>query len=242
VQTVNYSLLKPEEIHTLAYGVLPIVAPLASEDPFVAEMKPKIDKKTTELSIATGNSRGSKFTPILTECDNQRDLRFLGLRNYVITYTYHTDENVVQAAQVLEKLILTRGFSLHSFGYAEETSSLKSLLEDFKTPAAQQAITTINAQLWVEWLEKAQQAFEEIYQQKVATEATEDLPLVSVTRRELIRYLNRLLSYLDINSEIKPEKFMPVVIKIDEVIVDIMTVARARKSKAKNNKEENPQN
>jgi len=78
VQTVNFSLLKPEEIQTLAYGVLPIVAPLASEDPFVAEMKPKIDKKTTELSIATGNNRGSKCTPILTERDNTQPLKGFG--------------------------------------------------------------------------------------------------------------------------------------------------------------------
>jgi predicted nucleotidyltransferase len=160
----------------------------------------------------------------------------------VLTYTYHIDENMVQAAQVLEKIIQTRGFSLHAFGYAEETLSLKNLLEDFKTPAVKQAIATINAQLWVEWVEKAQKDFEELYQQKVATEATEDLPQLSATRKDLMRYLNRLLSYLEINSEIKPEKFKPVVAEIDEIIVDVMTIARSRKSRAKNNKEENPQN
>ncbi|MBN2093547.1 hypothetical protein JW964_28250 [candidate division KSB1 bacterium] len=240
MQTINFSLLKPEEIHAFSIRILPIIEPLVSEDPFLTEMKPMVEQKTTDLSIAIGTNRSSKFTPILNDRDIKRDLRFLGFRNYVITYTYHIDENMVQAAQVLEKIIQTRGFSLHTYGYAEETSSLKSLIEDLKTPAAQKAIATINAQPWVEWVESAQKDFEAAYQQKVATEAVEDLPQATATRKELIRFLTRLLSYLDINSEIKAEKFKPVVVKLDEVIVDVMTIARSRKSKANNVKDEVP--
>lgn len=241
MQTINFSLLKPEEIHTFSIRILPIIESLMPADAFLAEIKPIVEQKTTDLSIAIGTNRSSKFTPILMGRDNNRDLRFLGFRNYVITYTYHIDENMVQAAQVLEKIIQTRGFSLHTYGYAEETSSLKSLIEDLKTPAAKKAIATINAQPWVESVESAHKDFEEIYQQKVATEAGEDLPQATATRKELIRYLTRLLSYLDINSEIKAEKFNPVVEKLDEVIVDMMTIARSRKSRANSAKDEAPQ-
>ncbi len=241
MQTINFSLLKPEEIHAFSIRILPIIEPLIPEDAFLAEMKLIVEEKSTDFSVAIGTNRSSKFTPVLMGRDNNRDLRFLGMRNYVITFTYHIDENMAQAAQMLEKIIQTRGFSLHTYGYAEETSSLKSLIEDLKTPAAKKAIATINAQPWVEWVESAQTDFEEVYQQKVATEAVEDLPLATATRKELIRYLSRLLSYLEINSEIKAAKFKPVVVKIDEVIVDMMTIARSRKSKASNTKNEVPQ-
>jgi hypothetical protein len=40
--------------------------------------------------------------------------------------------------------------------------------------------------------------------------------------------------------ETNPEKYNPVVVKIDEVIVDVMTIARSRKSRANNNKNETP--
>jgi len=40
-----------------------------------------------------------------------------------------------------------------------------------------------------------------------------------------------LLQYIDTNTEIDAAKFKPVVEKIDEVITEVMRIARTRKSK-----------
>jgi len=47
--------------------------------------------------------------------------------------------------------------------------------------------------------------------------------------------------YIAARMETNPEKYNPVVVKIDEVIVDMMTIARSRKSKANSAKEEVPE-
>ncbi|MCI0515126.1 hypothetical protein L0128_18080 [candidate division KSB1 bacterium] len=48
------------------------------------------------------------------------------------------------------------------------------------------------------------------------------------------------LTYIEAKVEANTEKYNPIVVKIDEVIVNVMTITRSRKSKAMNAKEETP--
>lgn len=86
---------------------------------------------------------------------------------------------MAQAAQTIEALIEVRGSRLYALGYAEESSQLNGLLEDFKKPEVKQKLTALNADFRVDALTKAQQEFEALYQEKVTTVA--DCP--TLTRR-----------------------------------------------------------
>jgi hypothetical protein len=138
-------------------------------------------------------------------------------------------------------LIEARGARLYSYGYTEETAQLNGLLDDFQSPKAEAATAVIGAAFWVTTLAQAQRDFESLYRQKVETEATQDLPRIQASRDELTRNLSRLLVYIETNLELNPEKYQPVAEKIDEVIVDVMTIARTRKTKQNENKPKPPQ-
>lgn len=236
MKNINFSLLKPEEVHALALHIVPLIAPLSQSDALLGALYPALQQRTNDLSAALGLMRTSKFTVLLFEADKNRDESFLGLRNYVTAFTFHKDRQLARAARELETLIQNRGISLQTFGYGEESSQLNGLLADLKNPAAQEAIATINAGYWAESLEQAQQEFEALYLQKVASEAVQDRPGVTASRRELTRQLTQIFQYLDTQAEINGEQYRPLVEKIDMVIVDVMTVARARKTKQEDDK------
>lgn len=241
MKNVNFSLLKPEEIHALALRLLPILEAIIPDDVLLRDLYPRLHELTNDLSRALGLGRTSKFTTRLLEADNQRDRLFLGLRHLVVGFTFHPDQQLARAARVLETLIQSRGVSLQTYGYIEESSQLNGLLADLKSPAAQQAIATIQLEFMVDVLAQAQEEFEAIYQQKVASEAVQNLPGITASKRDLTRYLTRVFQYIDTQAEINAEKYGSVVEKIDEVIVDVMTIARARKTKQEDSKANGPQ-
>jgi hypothetical protein len=101
-----------------------------------------------------------------------------------------------------------------------------------KSSAAQQALAAIDAVVWLDLLAKAQQDFEAIYQQKVTTNAEKDAIPVAVAKNKLVRHLNKLLQHLDYDDDDETETLKSIVGKIDELSSDIMTIARARKTRA----------
>lgn len=231
MQSINFKILKPEELLTLATRTLLFIKPLVPADPFLTEFCPRLEKGTSDLSQALVMTRGSVFTPQIYERDSYRDRRFLGLKNYVLAFTYHPDEKLATAAEELLALIEARGPALYNYGYTEETAQLSGLLDDLQTPKAQAAIALIQTDFWVTVLSQAQRNFETLYQQKVETEATQALPRIRTSRDELTRNISRLFVYIETNLELNPEKYKSVTEQIDEVMVDVMTIARTRKTK-----------
>ncbi len=231
MHTINFRMLKPEELVTFTTRILPFIKLLIAMDSFLAEFYPKIERKMNDLSQALVMIRGSVFTPQIADSDTWRDRRFLGLRYYITAFTFHPDEKIAQAAEYLLAIIDARGSTLYTYGYAEETAQLNGLLEDLETPKAKEAIALIKGESWVNDVAAAQKNFEALYHQKVVTEATQNLPRVKASKEDLIRNLSRLLVYIETNLDLNPEKYQPVAEKIDEVIVDVMTIARTRKTK-----------
>lgn len=238
MQSVNFKLLKPEEVHTFTFRILTIASSLIHQDEFLASIYPLLQRENDNLSMALGQVRGSKFTSLLAERDSLRDRLFMGFRYYITAFTFHPDEKIANAAQFLENLVEKRGVTLYNLGYTEETSQLNGLLNDLKSPDAQAALVLIQDNYWVTTLTNAQQEFEALYQEKVETEAIQDLPKLTTSKNNVAHYLSRLLQYIDTNRELNPEKYQSVADKIDEVITDVMTIARARKTKQ--NEKTNP--
>jgi len=238
MREMNFSYLKPEEVHAFSFRILPIFEPLVEGDEFLSGIVPRLRRRNGDLSKALSLIRSSQYTSQLSNSDTTRDQYYISFKSYVSAFLFHPDEEKVQAAKLIDTQIQASGPSLYRLGYAEETTQLNGLLASFQTPAAQAALKLIGADYWLDLLTKAQQAFEALYQQKVAADAVKDLPPATESRKEIVRFLTQIFTYIDAKMETNPEKYNPVAVKIDEVIVDMMTIARSRKSKANNSKEE----
>jgi hypothetical protein len=241
MREMNFSYLKPEEIHAFSFRVLPILEPLVEGDEFLSGIAPRLRRQNDSLAKALTLIRSSQYTSQLSNSDTTRDQYYISLKNFVSAFLFHPDEEKAQAAKLIDTQIQASDPSLYRLGYAEETAQLNGLLASLQMPEARAALKLIGADYWVDLLIEAQQAFEALYQQKVAADALKDLPTVTESRKEIVRFLTQIFTYIDAKMETNPEKYNPVAMKIDEVIVDMMTIARSRKSRANNTKEEVPQ-
>ncbi len=160
------------------------------------------------------------------------------MRDFVKAFVSSGSPEKAAAGELLVEIFRSRGWSIFSLGYSAETSQLNVLVNDLETPEAQAALTTIGATVWLDDLKTAQGEFETAYQEKVAAQAGEDYQPIRDGRRQVARYVAALLSYVDLQSDLNPVQFGPVVDKIDEVIVDVVTVARARRTRGGNEGDE----
>jgi hypothetical protein len=76
-----------------------------------------------------------------------------------------------------------------------------------------------------------QQKFESIYRQKATTKAEKDLPSVTAVQNRRVSYLKKALQHIDYCEENEADAMKPVVDKINQLITDIMPIARARKTR-----------
>jgi len=235
------SLLTPDELYTTWQRLAEAFGTALNVDAFASALLAKIDEWWQQLGRALGREQGSNFTPVLAEKDTGRDTAFLSFRDYTDVYVNSPDVAKAAAAVLLVGLIEKYGRSLYNEGYAIETTKLNLLLADLQSDEAQQAIATIGAGDWFTNLQTAQADFESAYQAKVATEAGVQQPLVTESRKQLMRYLGALIVYVDLQSEFNSEVFGPIAAIIDEVGTDMVAIARARRTRQGSNGETEPE-
>jgi len=135
------------------------------------------------------------------------------------------------AGRNLTGIIETTGNSIHSLGYTAETAKVNSLIAYLSAPAALKDMETIGATKWYEELKTSQDKFENIYKTKIDIESVIDVPLIRGSRARITRFVNALISYIAINGELDNAKFGALNDKIDEIIIEIVAIARARETR-----------
>ena len=76
--------------------------------------------------------------------------------------------------------------------------------------------------------------FERVYNLKIDTESAIDYPLIKDARDRITKYPKAWLSYIEINAELNPGKFGAISVEIDEMIIEIVAIARARETRKGN--------
>ena len=105
---------------------------------------------------------------------------------------------------------------------------------NLSTPASLKDIESIGATEWFEELKTSQTEFEKVYNSKIDTESAINFPLIKDARDRITKYLKALLSYININTELDPVKYSAIADKIDEIITEIVAIARARETRKGN--------
>jgi hypothetical protein len=232
---LHTSLLLPVELMTTAGRTLTAVAPVTSQEPFLQKIATKIEEDKNELEVALNRERGSEYTQQLMARDSGRDNAFTAFRDYVKACTRRSQPEIVDAAELIVNAIRKQGWTLYLSGYARETASLNMLFNDLSSHELTAAIQTIGAQLWLDDLKAAQTAFEETYQTKVSTETQIDYPALRDAKMQLGRHLNTLLDCIQILLCLgETETYEPIANQLNEIITDVMTSARARRTREKN--------
>jgi cell fate (sporulation/competence/biofilm development) regulator YlbF (YheA/YmcA/DUF963 family) len=102
----------------------------------------------------------------------------------------------------------------------------------------QEAIAAIEANERYNELIQAQKSFEYTYKTQNQIESQIDYPLVRSSRKLIAASLNWLLSYVESNASMNLKGFAEAEQEIDEIITDVVSIARARIARVEKEKKE----
>ena len=241
VKDLSVSILSYSELLTTSERIDQIVSETFTEYPFMMKLSGQVKDDVKDMTGSLGKDRTSAFTEKLAEMDAGRDSAFLALRDLAKASVNRSDAQVSAAAQVIINKIKNRGQTLYALGYSDETTALNMLFNDLDAPDVTAAIQTIGAESWYADLKNAQAAFENTYNDKVSSEAQEDYLRLREAFSKLGRHLSLMLDAAGLLQELgEPENIDAVIEQINEVITDVMTTARAHKTRQTEEESEVP--
>jgi hypothetical protein len=242
IKEISISLLLPAEMNTFAGRVLELLQQAALLEPFVQRNIQLIQASRHTLQATLSKEKGNPYTAIIEEKDKKRDTAYIFLRDFVKTATQHPEEATANKAKELWAFFEKHNTQLYNLGYARQSSNLGLLFGDLDKASAQEALQKLGASAFYDLLKKAQEDFELAYSKKIETQSDKVvLPNMRDAHYETGRHIDGLFSVLGIlelseeNAEEKA-KIDALIVKINGVVDEMMSIARSRKTK--NTKEE----
>lgn len=234
MKSFSTSILTPDEVNISGTRIVDIINATIANDPFIKKVDPKIRISLQKLTTALGRTTDSTYVKLLGTKDVVRDTRFITLRDYSKSFVYDADVTLANAAKTLVDLFKELGWAMYSEGYATESSLLQTLLARLEKAPVSDAVTVLNATSRVVALKEAQADFELTFNNKIDVKTREEYPLIRESRVSVARYLSALLNYIDMMEELEGGVYSTAAGKINEVIVEIESIARSRQTKNKN--------
>ena len=238
MNNLSFYMLSAEESLTVSSKIKEIITEGLNGDEFCGKVLPLVNNTNSKLSEAIGSSTIQSFTVKLSAADDEQDGAFIGFRDYVKAFTNNPDKEKQAAANKLLEVIKIIGWSLWNEGYIKESALLKVLFKELEKDENIKAMNTINVMDWYDHLKVKHSAFEAVDQQKITAEAEKDTPLISCTKKELTKYINPLLGYIELLAETDKGDYALVAAKLDEAIAGVMTIARSRQTRKENDSTE----
>ncbi len=232
------TILTTEEIYTFAVRLKEFLKEAGIDDQFISEILPILIKESEEVSYVLAKTAGSVYTKQVNDKDDSRDKAFVGLRDYIHAYTNSPDDEKAEAAVLLSSIINERGNTLHNLGNAAESAELNLLFNEMDKPAPQQALEKIDGISWYINLKSEQADFEEVYIKKVEVDSMDNLPTTREIRKKISKLINVILLYIDHKTDYFEEIYKPLADKVDELVTNTVSIARARKTRKDNKDEE----
>ena len=123
-----------------------------------------------------------------------------------------------------------------------QSAALNLLLDDLSRPEAQKALKVIQAGSWLDDLRAAHELFERTYIEKVAAESQQDFPSLRDARGRLVDHVETLLGSVEVlrqsierdGTDAELATLGELVEQLKEIITEVMTVARARRTRQSN--------
>jgi hypothetical protein len=230
-----HSILSSAELFNSGNRMVDVALKAFPSDSYIVTLCGKITEGTAMLAKALGKSIVNEYTSPLAQKDRVRDKRFVIMRDYIASFRADDeDASVAEAYQKLWATIEKLGQTLYSYGYADESAALAALFKDYDTPAQTSRLEQLGATSRYQQLVAAENDFKATSVQKAEASVDINLPLVKTARAQIVAFLLPLLSYIDANAQLGLSVYAEVAAKIDEVIGEVVTTARARQTRETN--------
>ena len=234
------SILTVSDVINLADNILKITLPCTELDAKFSNLYNRNKQIFDRLVKNQKSTLKSEFTEDLVQGDKNRDLAFICLRDVIGGISVSIIPEMADKATKLNSIIEKVGKNLFRLSYKTESALLLTLFVEFDKPENQQLLTELGILLYYVSLKEAQASFEEVSSQK-STEKTlqnNDSEAATLVVVELIPAFTGLVAMLQLYAELEPEIYSEIYGLVVTRITETNTVARARKTRKQNQKEE----
>lgn len=206
------------------------------QDYFLTLIGNKLEKSKKILDDVLNKSRQNKYTKDLNVLNKSRKEQFSALDNILSGLSKKTGERA-QAAKRILTAIHKHTTTLSNIGYAKCTRKINQITETLSS--MEEDIQTAGVAEWITDLLTVHEQFKVMEKNKITyTIDSNTLPPLREARRKAADYLETILGSIVILVEEHPDIYEPMLAEINEIIGDIMAVARSKKTRNSHNDEQ----
>ena len=172
----------------------------------LAEQQGALAAVVAKLDAVYKEPLNSELTPEIAALDERRDNAFRGLKSATENALRHFNPAVAAAAKLLYRNLSAHGDNIPGLGYTEETTVLRSLIEDWENKAdLKAAVTTVNLNDWLQELKTTNEAFAKLYRERVNQDSQNATPPVSNFRPEAIEAYRNLFTHISAHATLSSD-------------------------------------
>jgi len=238
IKSVHFALLTPNQLFSLSEGTLALFQASSLSDGPAAPFITKLSDSQDDFSKAFKRDDKSPYTEQKALLDSERDEGFFAFRGFVEASTHRKNPEFSEPAHEIYEVIRRYGWSSWSEGYQKQSAIFANMLEELETNMSGE-MDAIGATLWFQELKVAQQAFNDVKMESVSN--TVDPVTLTETRTPLEQSLRNLYSMTDLLAQTEESgTFNQLILDLNELIGQIMSVARAAQTRKENQQSVDP--
>ncbi len=239
INNVNFSLLVGEELYKLGKRSIEITSEIKLVhdvvNPIATELISKCSHSFDGFDEAFIKQQASIVTQEIAECDSRFDDAFVAWRHFLQACALLPNEESRKAAELLLMKIKNHGWGIQNMSYTKQLANGADLKSEIRNnPEALAAITSLGSETWFERVEKTHDAFAAAIAKRDAQNAETAHVDPATARRNLRADLRNLYDYLSVMGKVQPKEYNSVIAQLNVVIDDIMSQAKARRTRNKN--------
>ncbi len=231
VNSIATSLCQDSELQTLVTRLSKTITESALVNPILRSLCDDSLQNLKNLRRALDRVRKSELTTEIRLADELRDQHFVSFKKGVAFHLSLKGEAEEESALYLNKIIKKRGDQLHNESDAVETVKLNALFGDLADSKAQRALEAGGFVGIIEQLQEQNQKYERLVAERAANDAEDTTPTLKPTRQILGQNLNLMVDLLGFHLRRDEPTYKPVVAEVNEIITEVMTIVKARKSR-----------
>lgn len=225
------SFLMPAELSETTSKYVKATEEVNVQEPYVLKLLGLLKEDVSFLNKSLTRQRANSKIDSLNEADAVRDDLLIAFRDLIDIGKRRQNPAIVEAYQLTWPVLESTGLRIYRLGQTEKSGKLAALFEVLDQSSYQEALTTLNAaELYAE-LKTAEAQYLAIYSERVIEDGDRDTPTMEEAKRITVPHVNIFLGVLSTLEVFEPEVYDALSVRINSITAEIMTIARARKTR-----------
>ncbi len=228
MKKLEYEILSIQELYAFARRTMGLLYEHVEDDAFISSVSSLMNSSLNRLSVILGLLKENEFTEKLAEREQARDKAFIGLFNLIKANINHENDEIAMSAQNVYFIFEQNHLVQSNKGNNSFNKKINFLLDDLEKYSIKNELEKTGILPWIKHLDKTHHEYLKFLEEIKDEESIKLIPILKSERGNIVQYLTGLFGYIEIYKESKRDNFAFMADKLNEIIIDIMIIARKR--------------